>query len=93
MSLIDPTRFRDPPAPRQHLRAPRDAGADGSGPGTDHDHTAWIARCRRTAADIARVRVLARTRAGDQEWDEVDALLDRLGVALGRDLGPPGALR
>jgi hypothetical protein len=91
VSLIDPTRFGDPPAPRQHQRAPR--GAGGSGAGTDHDHTAWIARCRRTAADIARVRVLARTHAGDQEWDEVDALLDRLGVALGRDLGPPGALR
>jgi hypothetical protein len=59
----------------------------------DHDQAAWIARCRRAAADIARIRVLARTHAGDQDWDEVDALLDRLGIALGRDLGPPGAPR
>ena len=66
---------------------------DGSAPGVDHDQAAWIARRRRGAADIARVRVLARTHAGDQEWDEVDALLHRLGIAWGRDLGPPVALR
>jgi hypothetical protein len=59
----------------------------------DHDQAAWIARCRRAADDIARARVLARTHAGDHDWDEVDALLDRLGIALGRDLGPPGAPR
>ncbi len=81
MSVIDPRR------------APRDADTDESAPDVDHDQAAWIARWRRGAADIARVRVLARTHAGDQEWDEVDALLHRLGIAWGRDLGPPSALR
>ena len=34
------------------------------------------------------VRVLVRTHAGDQEWDEVDALLDRPGVAWDATSGP-----
>lgn len=61
--------------------------------GVDHDRAAWIARSRRAAADIDRVRDLARTHEGDPDWAEVDALLDRLGVALDRDHGPPGAPR
>jgi hypothetical protein len=58
-------------------------------PGADHDQAAWVARARRAATDIDRVRVLARTHEGDPDWAEVDALLDRLGIALGRDHGPP----
>jgi hypothetical protein len=73
----------DTAAPR---RIPTDTGVD-------HDQAAWIARSRRAATDIDRVRVLARTHEGDPDWAEVDALLDRLGIALGRDHGPPGAPR
>jgi hypothetical protein len=61
--------------------------------GADHDRAAWDARCRRATTDIDRVRALARTHAGDPDWAEVDALLARLSIALGRDLGPPGAPR
>jgi hypothetical protein len=61
--------------------------------GPDHDQAAWVARCRRATTDIERVRALARTHVGDPEWAEVDALLARLGIALGRDLGPPSPPR
>jgi hypothetical protein len=79
-----------PTAAPRPVPAPPKIRAD---PGVDHDQAAWIARCRRAAADIARVRVLARTHPGDPDWAEVDALLDRLDIALGRDHGPPGAAR
>jgi hypothetical protein len=76
------------------VRRPAPAGSRvRTDPGVDHDQTAWIARSRRATADIERVRLLAGAHEGDPEWAEVADLLDRLGNALGRDHGPPGALR
>jgi hypothetical protein len=59
----------------------------------DNDQAAWVGRRHRATADIDRVRLLARTHAGDPDWAEVVALLDRLGLVLGRDHGPPSTPR
>ncbi len=86
-SALTATRPRPDPAPPE----PRpDPGRDAE---VDHDRAAWVGRRRRATDDIDRVRVLARTHAGEPDWAEVAALLDRLDLALGRDHVPPSAPR
>jgi hypothetical protein len=80
--MIPPMSSYAPASPRP-VPAPPPGRAETS---TAHDQAARGARFRRTAAEVDRVRTLARTHTGDPDWNDVVALLDRLSLALGRDL-------
>jgi hypothetical protein len=79
--------------PRRVPATPEPRADPGRDAEVDPDRAGRVARPRRTTADIDRVRLLARTHAGDPDWAEVVALLDRLGLVLGRDHGSPSAPR